>query len=145
MQQSYMLTIRDLFTVREGMLAGAHAVIAIMDGDTEVDRMSFSGLYRSPQGYCRSYTGRPGLTAQLVSGPESLNFIWDEKSADSHLPPIVWRRRLSNPPGRSPEEVDVHDGRADYTLSGPYSLGEGGKIEVINGKLLFTGGSFKVT
>ncbi|MNU01274.1 hypothetical protein D3C72_2446210 [compost metagenome] len=65
--------------------------------------------------------------------------------ADPYQTTIAWRRHLSNPPDRAPIEVDVQDGRAEYLLNGPYTLGEGGKIEVINGKLLFTGGSFKVT
>jgi len=40
--------------------------------------------------------------------------------------------------------VDVQDGRAEYLLSGPYSIGEGGRIEVVDGKLLFTGSNFKI-
>lgn len=69
----------------------------------------------------------------------------EAQKADPYRPSIAWRRRLSNPPGRTPEEVDVHDGRAEYVLSGPYNLAEGSKIEVINGKLLFTGSSARVS
>jgi hypothetical protein len=35
----------------------------------EIDRMKFSGKFQSKDGYRRAYKGKPGLTAQLVSGP----------------------------------------------------------------------------
>lgn len=60
-------------------------------------------------------------------------------------PIIVWRVRYNNPPDREPVDVDVQVGRAEYLISGPYHLGEGGKIEVIGGQLQFTGGSFVIT
>lgn len=144
MQQSYVLTIWDLFKVRGSGVCGGEAVIAIMDGDREVDRMTLSGKCQSPSGYRRSYTGKPGLTAQLVSGPDALSFAWDKTGADPYRPVIAWRRRLSNPPDREPVEVDVQDGRAEYILSGSYSIGEGGRVEVVDGKLLFTGSNFKI-
>ncbi|MCX5511335.1 hypothetical protein [Pseudomonas sp. BJa3] len=145
MQQRYVLTIWDLFTMSGSDVSGGEAVIAIMDGDQEVDRITISGKCQGQNGYRRSYTGKPGLTARLTSGPKALSFAWDKSEADPYKPAIAWRPRLNNPPDRDPIEVDVQDGRAEHLLSGPYSLGEGGKIEVINGKLLFTGGSFKVT
>lgn len=144
MQQSYVLTIWDLFKVRGSGVCGGEAVIAIMDGDQEVDRVTVSGKCQSPNGYRRSYTGKPGLTARLISGPKALSFAWDKSDADPYKSSIAWRRRLSNPPDRLPVEVDVQDGRAEYLLSGPYSLGEGGRIEVVDGKLLFTGSNFKI-
>ena len=145
MQQSYVLTIWDLFTMNGSDVCGGEAVVAVIDGDQEVDRFTISGKWQSPSGYRRSYTGKSGLTALLLSGPDGLSYVWEKDEADPYRPVIAWRRRLSNPPGRDPVEVDVQDGRAEYLLSGPYSLAEGGKIEVINGKLLFTGGSFKIT
>lgn len=63
------------------------------------------------------------------------------QSKDPYKPVIAWRGRLSNPPDREPVELDVQDGRAEYLLSGPYALGEGGKIQVVSGQVLFTGGS----
>lgn len=144
MQQRYVLTIWDLFTMNGSDVCGGEAVIAIMDGDREVDRVTVSGKCQSTSGYRRSYTGKPGLTARLISGPEALSFAWDKPDADPYQPVIAWRRRLSNPPDREPVEVDVQDGRAEYILSGSYSIGEGGRIEVVDGKLLFTGSNFKI-
>lgn len=144
MQQRYVLTIWDLFTMNGSDVCGGEAVIAIMDGDREVDRMKFSGKRQSKEGYSRAYSGKPGLTAHLSSGPEGMSFAWGKAEVDPYQPVIAWRRRLSSPPDRDPVELDVQDGRAEYLLSGPYSLAEGGKIEVINGKLLFTGSNFKI-
>lgn len=73
-------------------------------------------------------------------GPASATLVDGETQ-----PVIVWRSRLSAPPNRVPVEVDVQDGRAEYVLSCPYNLAEGSKIEVINGRLLFTGSSAKVS
>lgn len=140
MQQRYMLTIWDLFTMSGDEVCGGEAVIAIMDGDQEVDRLTVTGRCQRPDGYRRSYMGKTGLSAQLVSGPEALSFAWDKPDADSYYPTIAWRRSLSNPPCREPVELDVQDGRADYLLSGPYRLSEGGSIEVVGGQLLFAGG-----
>ncbi len=53
-------------------------------------------------------------------------------------PIIVWGQDLNNPE-RSPVEIDVQDGRAEYMLSGPYLLAEGGKIEIVGGKVLWSG------
>ena len=143
--QRYVLTIHDLFTIADGGICGAEAEVVILDAGVEIDRVKFSGKCQSKDGYRRSYTGKPGLTAHLSSGPEGMSFAWGKAEVDPYQPVIAWRRRLSSPPDRDPVELDVQDGRAEYLLSGPYSLAEGGKIEVINGKLLFTGGSFKVT
>lgn len=143
--QRYMLTIWGLFSKNGSDVCGAQAVIAIMDGEQEVDRFTISGKWQSPSGYRRSYTGKSGLTALLLSGPDGLSYVWDKDEADPYRPVIAWRRRLSNPPDREPVEVDVQDGRAECILSGPYSLGEGGRIEVVDGKLLFAGSSFNVT
>ncbi|CAI8810444.1 Phage tail protein [Pseudomonas chlororaphis] len=140
LSQRYVLTIRDLFTMSGGVLCGAEAEVAILDGGIEIDRMKFSGKCSSPSGYSRVYDGKPGLTAQLLSGPDGISFTWGKNEADPYQSTIAWLRRLSNPPDREPVELDVQDGRAEYLLSGPYSLAEGGKIEVIKGQLLFTGG-----
>lgn len=67
--QRYTLTIHDLFTMADGSICGSEAEVAILDGDTEIDRMKFSGKCQSKDGYRRSYIGRPGLNAELVSGP----------------------------------------------------------------------------
>jgi hypothetical protein len=59
--------------------------------------------------------------------------------SDPFAPTIAWRRGFAHP-NREPVEVDVHDGRAEYLLSGPYCMSEGSKIEVVDGKILWTGG-----
>lgn len=74
MQQSYVLTVQDLFTMKGDEVCGGEAVIAIMDGDQEVDRVIVSGKCREPSVYSRSYLGKPGLTARLVSGLGSITF-----------------------------------------------------------------------
>lgn len=63
---------------------------------------------------------------------------------DQFSPAIAWRRVFTNP-NREPVVVDVQDGRAEYLLSGPYRMAEGAKIEVIDGQLLFTGSSCKIS
>lgn len=61
------------------------------------------------------------------------------QKSDHFSPVIAWRSMLVSKPNREAVEADVQDGRAEYLLSGPYNLSEGGKIEVVGGKLLFTG------
>lgn len=63
---------------------------------------------------------------------------------DPFSPTIAWRRGFTNP-SREPVEVDVQDRRAEYLLSGPYRMSEGSKIEIVDGKVLWTGGRFKPT
>ncbi|ROL94154.1 hypothetical protein BK636_02045 [Pseudomonas chlororaphis] len=68
--QRYILTIHDLFTMPGGVLCGADAEVAILDGGIEIDRMKFSGkVGPGGSGYRRSFTGKPGLIAKLVIGP----------------------------------------------------------------------------
>lgn len=82
MQQNYILNIRDLFSMSGSDAGGAQAVIAITDGEKEVDRITITGKCQSPYGYSRSYIGKPGLTARLVSGIGSISF-------ESHSPDRV--------------------------------------------------------
>lgn len=72
--QRYKLTINDLFTATEGGICGAEAEVAILDGGVEIDCIKFSGKCQSKDGYSRSYCGKPGLTAELVSGPGRIQF-----------------------------------------------------------------------
>ncbi len=72
--QRYVLTFHDLFTITGGVLCGAEAEIAILDGGVEVDRVKFSGKCQSKGGYSRSYHGKSGLQAALVSGPGRIDF-----------------------------------------------------------------------
>lgn len=83
MQQSYVLTIWDLVTMNGSDVCGGEAVIAIMDGDQEVERVTVSGKCQSPNGYRRSYMGKPGLTARLVLGVGAISF--EARNTDSTL------------------------------------------------------------
>ena len=101
--------------------------------------MKFSGKCQSKGGYSRSYDGKIGLTAQLLSGPDGVSFTWDKAESDPYQPVIAWRHGFTNPE-REPAEVDVQNGRAEYVLSGPYRMAEGAKIEIIGGKVLWSSG-----
>ena len=71
--QGYTLTIRNLFALSRGALCGAEAVVAILDGDTEIDRLRFKGkVGPGGDGYCRNYVAKPGLKAKIISGPGSI-------------------------------------------------------------------------
>lgn len=72
--QRYMLTIHDLFIINGGAICGAEAEVAILDDGVEIDLVKFSGKCQSKDGYRRSYTGKPGLTAKHVSGPGRIRF-----------------------------------------------------------------------
>ncbi|NWA81597.1 hypothetical protein [Pseudomonas sp. D2002] len=72
--QCYLLTIHDLFNITDAGVCGAEAEVAILDGGVEIDRMKFSGKCQSKGGYSRSYYGKSGLKAALVSGPGRIDF-----------------------------------------------------------------------
>jgi len=68
-RQHYMLTINDLLTMSDGVILGADAEVAILDGSVEIDRLKFSGkVGPGGPGFRKSYEGKPGLKAELVSG-----------------------------------------------------------------------------
>ena len=76
--QQYRLTINDLFAISGGVLCGATAEVAIMDGDAEIYRLKLTGkLGPGGAGYCRGYTGKPGLTAKIVDGPGTIRLHSD--------------------------------------------------------------------
>jgi hypothetical protein len=64
-----MLTIYDLFVITDVGICGAEAEVAVLDGGVEIDRVKFSGKCQGEDGYSRSYYGKRGLTAELLSGP----------------------------------------------------------------------------
>ncbi|MGC5702958.1 hypothetical protein J4P02_22385 [Pseudomonas sp. NFXW11] len=71
--QNYLVTIQDLFTVSSKAIFGAQTVVAIMDGDTEVDRLIFNGrVGPGSGGYNRRYIGKPGLRAEKAFGPGTI-------------------------------------------------------------------------
>ncbi|WP_050516635.1 hypothetical protein [Pseudomonas brassicacearum] len=74
-RHSYTLNIRDLFAMSGGKLCGAEVIVAILDGDNEIDRLSLEGkVGPGGDGYNRSYIGKPGLKATIVSGPGEIRF-----------------------------------------------------------------------
>ncbi|WP_226456097.1 hypothetical protein [Pseudomonas sp. AF03-9] len=79
--QRYILTIWDLFTTQGGALCGASSEVAILDGGMEIDRMTFTGKYQGDDGYRRTYIGKPGLAAELASGPGRIQFSAGELKA----------------------------------------------------------------
>lgn len=86
-EQRYMLTINDLFTVSAGEICGAEAKIAILDGGLEIDRLSFTGMVGpGGRGYSRTYIGKPGLSASLVTEHGNIRF---EKAAAADLIPMA--------------------------------------------------------
>ena len=71
--QSYMLTIKDLFAMSGGLICGGNVEIAIMDSENEIDRFTVSGkVGPDGEGYRCSYIGKPGLNAKVASGPGSI-------------------------------------------------------------------------
>ncbi|OFS72048.1 hypothetical protein HMPREF3173_16050 [Pseudomonas sp. HMSC08G10] len=75
MQQSYVLTIRDLFAVREGAMVGDHSEVAILNGGIEIDRIKVSGkIGPGGDGYQRKYDGGPGLSAKLLTKVGQITF-----------------------------------------------------------------------
>ncbi|QSL85925.1 hypothetical protein [Pseudomonas atacamensis] len=75
MQQSYAMTIQNLFTIDEGVLSGGVAEIAILDGSLEVDRVKLSGKVGPGESvYRREYIGKPGLRAELLTEVGQITF-----------------------------------------------------------------------
>jgi hypothetical protein len=75
MQQRYLLTIQNLFTINAGVIAGCKAEIALLEGDVEVDRVNLTGKVGPGEStYCRDYEGKPGLRAELLTGVGQITF-----------------------------------------------------------------------
>lgn len=73
--QHYTLIINDLLTMSGGLICGADAEVAILDGSVEIDRLKFSGKCGpGGPGFRKAYEGKPGLTAELVSGCGRISF-----------------------------------------------------------------------
>ncbi|UDI95305.1 hypothetical protein [Pseudomonas sp. IAC-BECa141] len=70
--QKYMLNIRNLFGTSSGVVCGVEVVVALLDGGTEIDRLNFKGKVGPGGGFSLSYTGKPGLSAEIISGPGSV-------------------------------------------------------------------------
>lgn len=75
MQQSYMLTMQNLFTINEGAIAGGNAEVAILDGEIEIDRVRLSGEVGPGENvYRREYIGKLGLKAELLTEIGQITF-----------------------------------------------------------------------
>jgi hypothetical protein len=75
MQHSYALTLQNLFTINEGVMAGGSAEIAILDGELEIDRVRLSGKVGPGESiYRREYKGKLGLKAELLTGVGQITF-----------------------------------------------------------------------
>lgn len=69
MQQVYILQVRDLGSMSKGEQYGAETYVAILEDGAEVGREVFRGKCKQHQ---RRYTGRPGLSAVIITGPGSI-------------------------------------------------------------------------
>jgi hypothetical protein len=75
MQQRYVLTMQNLFTNKDGVVSGCKAEVAILDGATEVDRVSLIGKVGPGNSvYRREYEGKAGLRAELLTGIGQITF-----------------------------------------------------------------------
>jgi hypothetical protein len=73
--QMYELVVSDLFRESRGVVSGADAEIAILDGGEEIERLKFTGkIGPDGPGYRKLYRGKLGLTAELVSGCCKIRF-----------------------------------------------------------------------
>jgi hypothetical protein len=71
--QKYTLNIRNLFGTSSSVVCGVEVVVALLDGDTEIDRLNFKGkVGPGGDGFSLSYTGKPGLRAEIISDPGSV-------------------------------------------------------------------------
>lgn len=75
MQQRYLLTMQNLFTINDGVISGGKAEIALLEDDMEVDRLNLTGKVGPGESiYCRDYVGKPGLRAKLLTGVGQITF-----------------------------------------------------------------------
>lgn len=75
MQQDYVLTMQNLFTVIDGVTAGCKAEVAILEGDVEIDRVQLSGKVGPGESiYRRKYLGKAGLRAELLTDVGQITF-----------------------------------------------------------------------
>ena len=73
--QNYELTIRDLFTISSEGVSGAEAMVSILDGALEIDRVTLSGKVGPGESvYRRQYKGKPGLKAALLTEVGQITF-----------------------------------------------------------------------
>ncbi|MFJ2319185.1 hypothetical protein [Pseudomonas sp. NPDC087817] len=71
---TYQITVRDLYRIENGVVCGDEAIVAIKSQGQEIDRLRFAGKCSSTDGFRRTYLGKPGLTASLISGHCKIEF-----------------------------------------------------------------------
>ncbi|WP_122503173.1 hypothetical protein ACTACV_10455 [Pseudomonas syringae] len=75
MVQGYVLTMQNLFMIKDGVTSGCKAEVAILDGDVEIDRIKLSGkVGPGESSYRRKYEGKAGLRAELLTGVGQITF-----------------------------------------------------------------------
>lgn len=83
---TYHLTIRDLYRIENGAVCGDEAIVAVTSQGQEIDRLRFAGKCSSADGFRRTYLGRPGLTALLISGNCKIEFGEQPGAMAEHRP-----------------------------------------------------------
>lgn len=84
---NYSITIHDLYRVERGQTCADEAIVAIKDGDREIHREYFTGKCQASSGYMRRYTGKPGLSAVLLSGNCRMKFEASNPTDDARAHP----------------------------------------------------------
>ncbi|MEN5136079.1 MULTISPECIES: hypothetical protein [unclassified Pseudomonas] len=78
---TYHITVRDLYRIENGAICGDEAIVAITSQGQEIDRLRFAGKCSSADGFRRTYFGRPGLAASLISGNCKIEFCEQQLGA----------------------------------------------------------------
>lgn len=78
---TYQITVRDLYRIENGAVCGDEAIVAITSRGKEIDRLRFAGKCSSAHGFRRTYLGKPGLTASLISGHCKIEFSVQQPDA----------------------------------------------------------------
>ncbi|EJZ58453.1 hypothetical protein I1A_002781 [Pseudomonas fluorescens R124] len=84
---TYQITVRDLYRIENGAVCGDEAIVAITFQGQEIDRFGFAGKCLSADGFRRTYLGRPGLTASLISGNCKIEFSVQQPGAMAEFRP----------------------------------------------------------
>ena len=78
---TYQITVRDLYRIENGAVCGDEAIVAITSQEQEIDRLRFAGKCSSADRFSRTYWGKPGLSASLISGNCKIEFSEQQPGA----------------------------------------------------------------
>ena len=84
---TYQITVRDLYRIENGAVCGDEAIVAVTSQGQEIDRLRFAGKCSSADGFSRTYRGKPGLTASLISGNCKIEFSVQQPGAMAEFRP----------------------------------------------------------